>query len=812
MKSNSLAILVTLWALLFLPPMLRAQFTYSVNYGTITITSYTGTNTAVTIPSVINGLTVTDIGTNVFDSDEVTSVIIPDTVTSIGAGAFANCTALTNVSLPLGLTEIESNAFVNCGFASITIPDGITNIGASAFWGCEGLTNVTLGSGLTNIGQFAFEYCRLTTINVAADNSVFSSVDGVLFNKTQTTLVLCPGGLKSYSIPAGVTGIGPNAFANPWLTNVIFPDSVTEIGASAFAGCQYLTKVALPAGLTDIESYAFSGCAFTSVIVPDTVTNIGTGAFLDCGYLKEISVPTGNPTYSSAGGILFDKTETTLLQFPDGLEGSYSVPPLVKRIGAEAFEDCGLTNVSLPLGLTDVEANAFTDAFLAKITIPASVTNLGQMPFYQCGNLTAITVDSNNSAYSSVDGVLFNKSGTVLIEAPGRLEGSYSIPSGVIDIESNAFNECYDLTNLTIPNSVANIGDYAFWDCWYLRSVSLGDGIANIGAFAFSGLDYDGPALYLSTFGCPITSIVLPPSLTSIGEEAFAGCRLTNVTIGSGVTNIGQSAFGYCQWLPAINVAANNSAFSSAGGVLFNKSQTKLLEYPAGLYGSYEIPMGVMDIASNAFYACGVTSVTFPSSVTNIGDYAFWNCSGLTNISLGDGVVSIGEYAFSGEGIYFFEHPEVHGCQLTSIIFPSSVTNIGEGAFAACFGLTNVYFQGNAPGIDSSAFSGESDRVTAYYLPGTTGWTQFATNAGIAVAPWLPEAQATGLTYGAGTNQFGFNSFWVPGNSVVIEACENLSNPVWTAVATNNAANGTSTFTDPAWTNYPSRFYRLRAQ
>ncbi|MDL2228579.1 leucine-rich repeat protein, partial [Odoribacter sp. OttesenSCG-928-L07] len=267
---------------------------------------------SVTIPDLV-----TSIGDYAFSAcSGLSSVIIPDLVTGIGSRAFNNCTGLTSVIIGNSVTNIR-DAFFGCsGLTSVIIPNSVTSIGSYAFSGCTGLTSVTIGNSVTSIENYTFNNCTglnsvtignsvtsigydafknctgLTAIDIAAANPNYSSLDGILYNKDKTTIIMYPRGKTdiSFAIPNSVTSIGISAFRYcSSLSSVTIPNSVTDIKGGAFYECTGLTEVTIPNSVTSIGYETFFGCSsLLSVTIPNSVTSIGGSAFKECTSLTEI--------------------------------------------------------------------------------------------------------------------------------------------------------------------------------------------------------------------------------------------------------------------------------------------------------------------------------------------------------------------------------------------------------------------------------------------------------------------------------------------------------------------------------------------
>ena len=524
-----------------------------------------------------------------FRNQEIESYIIPDSVTSIGDGAFEGCSSLSSLVIPDCVVNIKGNPFcywkgkLECLSASFIyednvlfnmdksklisyrnqeaksfiIPNGVMSIEKYAFSGCSSLISISVPKSVNSIGDGAFDGCSSLS-SIAISDSI-TSISAWTFDGCKS--------LRSLIIPDSVTSIGNEAFRGcSSLCSLVIPDSVTSIGDGAFDGCSSLRSLVIPDSVTSIRDGAFDGCSsLRSLVIPDSVTSIGDGAFDGCSSLRSLVIPDS-----------------------------------VTSIGDGVFSSC---------------------SSLRSLVIPDSVVNIKGNPFcYWKGKLECLS-----ASFIYEDNVLFNMDKSKLISFRNQEAKSFIIPDGVKSIGNRAFDYCYSLISISIPNSVTSIGDESFIDCSSLSNLVIPNSVTSIGDGAF--------------WGCSsLRSLVIPNSITSIGAWVFSGCKsLSNITISDSLTSIGAWAFEGCSSLRSLVIP---NSVTSIGDSAFEDCTS---------LSSLVIPDGVTSIRDYAFEGCtSLTSLAIPDSITCIGFDAFKGCSSLRDLVIPNSVNDIEDSAFEG--------------------------------------------------------------------------------------------------------------------------------------------------------------------
>ena len=524
-----------------------------------------------------------------------------------------------------------------------------------------------------------------------------SEIDGIQVD-TIGEWALCGCALTNVVIPDSVNIIGEFAFYDcALLTSVVIGNSVTSIGENAFGYCMSLTSIVIPNSVTIIGTSAFGGCSsLTSVVIPDSVTNIGEGSFENCTSLTNVNL--GNGLIS---------------------------------IGDYAFDYCiALTKVVIPNSVTTIGYGSFSYTPLTSIQIPQNVTNLGVGAFSSCTSLTSIIVDENNSNYKDVDGNVYSKDGTILLQyAIGKTDTSFIIPDNVTSIGDFAFRGCSSLTNIEILSSVTNLGDSAFNGCSSLTSVLIPNSVINMGNGVFSNcrllseIKYRGTVEEWSAINkdynwcynsmatkitCTDGETCIEHSFTNYVSDNNATCMAngtkTSKCDNCDIVDIIEDAYSKLPHSFTNYVSDNNATYDNDGTKTAkcdncNTTDTITDEGSKLVSTEYIFTFDNGTITGLTEYGKTLTEIVIPKSIdeiviTSIGYRAFSNFTSLTSVTIENGVQSIGSAAFSG-------------CSsLTTVIIPDSVTSIDNSAFEDCTSLTSVIIGNGVTYIGNSAFGG----------------------------------------------------------------------------------------------------------
>lgn len=676
---------------------------------------------------------------------ETKSMVIPNSVSTIGRFTFYQCRTITSLSIPSSVKYIGSSAFEDCkGLTSITLNDGLEYIGGSTFEGCSSLTKITIPSTVERIALNAFKNCSKLTSVVSEISDPFEIDDNVFEGLPTSVVLTVPAGKKSvYQSTAGWKQFKNIVESGGVVPGVQFVQScihyqIKDDGDAEVIAVDANTKnVDIPRKVTyggktyrvsSIGERAFKGHSDINYLsIPSTIKSIGKYAFADCGSSMTVNIADlaawcemklGNEhasPLSSAGKVLVCDIETTTINIPNTVTSigkftfyqcrkikSLSIPGCVNKIGGSAFEDCtGLTSLSLSYGIVSIGGSSFEGCTgLKEVSIPGSINVISINAFKNCRNLISVVSE---------------------IEYPSS-------------IDNNVFEGISASAVLKVPKGTKSV--YRSLSGWDQFAKVVESGVADVD-FSSKGINYrktSGNEVEVASADDNVVEIVIPETIvnggvtyrvTAIGERAFDGrCDISYLSIPASITSIGKYAFIDC----GSNVKVNISSIEAWCKVKLGNEYSSPLSCAKAFYsGGKEIkdlviPNGVESISNFVFYQCkSITSLNIPSSVKTIGSSAFEDCTGLTSLYLSEGLEKIGGSSFEG-------------CTgLSAIILPSSMMSIAINAFKNCRGLSSIKsFNSDPPSCNNPFYNVNKEQCTVWVpigciaaYKGADGWKDY---------------------------------------------------------------------------------------
>ncbi|HBA01705.1 MAG TPA: hypothetical protein DCY01_05645 [Ruminococcus sp.] len=678
-------------------------YTYKfLSTSTIAITDYNGYDTEVTVPSKIDGYTVTSV--EGFDTTKTKKITLPETVTTIGDSAFAtydnfSYSVLEEVTLPRNLKNIGAGAFENCYFlTSIDIPESVTKIGNGAFYGCDNLKNISVKSDI-DIGNKAFgdRYNLIPAISKTYEDSQsdFFVWNGWVFeyngNSQNPAIpsgtvgiyddVFAYSGITSVTIPEGVKYINYGAFQQcTTLKNIKLPNSLVRINASAFKECTSLSALSLGEGLKTIDSEVFKGCVgLKTVALPSKLETLEYEAFADCSNLENVTFPNTLTTadesafyetkwynnikdgtalyygsvfngfkgyntclYTGSTFTVKDGTKTVDLSGDIGKITKFVFPNTLKSFTmSRGYNDSGykLTSLALPESVDYVMITNQTD--LKNLTLPTTA-KLGYNCFEYCSALETLTVPKGNTRLEI------------------SLSGCSSLKKVVLADDTVELGNCAlgysdSLTTVDLKN-VRIISSEAFWHCPSIQKITIPDTVTTICNMAFADCSN-------------LTTVTGGKNVKILENAAFKNCtKLTSIgNIGQNLKNLGCIVFENTKWFENQKdgiVYLGKIAYCYKG----NMPKNTTLTFKNGTYAVSSEFISEHNSATH-FEQPNLVKVVLPKSCKFIGSDAFLNCTNLKSIDLGGAEIAENEAFVS------------NACE--TITLPSTMRIIGDDSFTS---------------------------------------------------------------------------------------------------------------------------------
>ena len=646
------------------------------------------------LTSAIIGDSVESIGECAFyDCDSLTSATIGNNVKSIGYQAFYDCDSLKSLSIGSSVETIAYQAFYNCdSLVDVTIPDSATSIGYQTFYDCDGLTSATIGDNVVSIGFQAFEDCyNLTSATIGSSVESIGSrafnycyVLAEVINKSPNITVTkgstANGHIGNYAV--GIYNSG-DTFTGTKLSNdkgyIVYTDDTEKI-LIGYRGEE--KDLILPSYITQINAYAFyKNDNFTSVTIHNNVTRIGNSAFDSCYNMTKVNY-TGtiddwvkidfvgyraNPIYYAKKLYINDILVT---------EANITTATKISPYAFYGYES--LKSIIIGNSVMSIESSVFEDCnSLTSVTIGSGVKSIDNYAFADCNNLTKVNYTGAIDEWVQIE--FSSYMGNPIYYAKNLFINDVLVTEANITtatkISNFAFNNCDSLTSVTIGDGVESIGKQAFENCSNLTSVTIGDGVE------------------------------------SIGEQAFRICvNLAKVTIGDSVTEIGLNAFESCYRL--VEVVNKSTGITVKQGIPTNGYSYNYLGYYAlAVYNSGDEFTGTKLSNDNGYivYTDGTekilvgyqgeeTDLILPSYITQINNYAFYDCDSLKSVTIGEDVKGISRLAFQYcDGLTSVTFVNTSGWEYSSSSTATSGTSISQEDLAntstAATYLKNIYYE-----------------------------------------------------------------------------------------------------------------------